>query len=155
MKENKLWVGLIGLGDMGGGHLACIKSFPNVKIAALCDIDSQRLNHAQQTLDGTCTTHQDYRDLLNQQDIDAVFISVPNDLHAQVTLDAFKAGKHVFLQKPLAHSLQDGKKILDASLKYDLIFQIGHVYRYSPFFRELIQWIDEGVVGHPVLLWGH
>ncbi len=150
-----LSIGLIGLGDMGRGHLECLKSFPSVRLNALCDLDSSRLQGAFSSLFGKAKVYPDYRSLLDQKEIDAVFISVPDDLHAEVALAALDAGKHVFLEKPLANSLKNGERLLKAASQSNKIFFVGHIYRFSPFFRELLGWIDQDIIGKPMMLWCH
>lgn len=139
MQSEKIRVGLIGLGDMGMGHLEALKLFPNVEIVGLCDLNVPFFTH--------------YEDLLACKNLDAVFVSVPNYLHAKIGLAVLKSGRHLFLEKPLAHTVADAKKLLAAAKKSDSVFQVGHVYRYSPFYQAMAEWVDAGVIGKPQILW--
>src|SRR3989338_4536035 len=116
-------IGLIGLGDMGTGHLEALKLFPKVEIAALCDTNRSRLHAAQKRLPKKIAAFTSYEDLLDYKNLDAVFVSVPNYLHAPIGLAVLKSGRHLFLEKPLAHNIGDAKKLLAAAKKTDLVFQ--------------------------------
>ena len=155
MSPSKVRIGLIGLGDMGRGHLECLKSFPNIEIVALCDTHPERLANAQKSVASSPKTYSTYQEFLNHPSLEAVFVSVPNYLHCDIGLAALKAGKHLFLEKPLTHTSSDGKKLVEASQKTDLIFQVGHIYRYSPFYLEMMEWLQKDAVGTPLLLWCH
>ena len=133
----KITIGLIGLGEMGLAHLACLKGFPEVRITALCDSNPEHLRQALDLAGEPVPVFPDRREFLERGECDAVFVSLPNHLHAPVGLEVLESGRHLFLEKPLATTLLDGKKLVAASRKSKLVFQVGHEYRFSPFFREM------------------
>ncbi len=155
MVSKKIQIGLIGLGDMGLGHMECLKLFPHVAVVALCDSDKKRLKTASGRLKKPAKLFSSYQKLLAEKDLEAVFVSLPNFLHAPVGLAVLKSGKHLFLEKPLAHTVADAKKLLATAKKSDLIFQVGHVYRHSPFFQTMANRVAADAIGKPVLIWCH
>ncbi|HUS72571.1 MAG TPA: Gfo/Idh/MocA family oxidoreductase, partial [Sedimentisphaerales bacterium] len=128
--SNRITVGCIGVGRMGLGDMREILGFKQARIVALCDVDSKRTKHAQQLVEthyskqsqsGTykgCATYGDFRDLVAREDIDAVSIATPDHWHAFPALAATKAGKDIFLQKPLTLTIEEGRILSDTVRRY-------------------------------------
>jgi predicted dehydrogenase len=95
----------------------------------------------------------DYRRLLEIDDIDAVVVSTPNHTHKQIVMDAFDAGKHVFCEKPLANTLEDCDQIIGAAERSNRFLQVGLVYRYSPLYRKMHQIIADREIGAVHMMW--
>jgi predicted dehydrogenase len=156
MAEKPIGIGLIGLGGQGGEHLRVLLALERAKIAALCDTDEATLARAEAAARNrgheplTCG---DYRDLLKHSSVDAVYISVPDDLHERVAVAALEAGKDLFLEKPIAHTPQAAKAILAAAERNERVLQLGLVYRYAMLYRRLAELAASGEIGRPVMAW--
>jgi predicted dehydrogenase len=157
--SNRINIGAIGTGRISRGHdLPRIWKHSTVRIVAVCDLDSKRLNDAIALVNGYYTEatgkrydgvkgYNDYRDLLANRDIDAVVISTPDHWHALPTIDAVQAGKDVYLQKPLSLTISEGRIISNAVHKSGRIFQIGSQQRSMPQFRYAAELVRNGRIG--------
>jgi predicted dehydrogenase len=142
--SEKLNIAGIGVGGQGRGDLS---NCDTENIVALCDVDH---NYAAQTFAKypKAKVYTDYRELLEKQkDIDAVAIATPDHTHAVIAMAAMQAGKHVFLQKPLAHSLLEVKTLLEESRRHKIQTQMGNQGHSSEHIRILKEWLDDGVIG--------
>lgn len=148
---DRLRIGVIGLGWFGEIHCETIAGIANLELAALCTRRSDRLAEQARKF-GVKKTYRDYRDLLADKDIDAVSIVTMWDQHTGPTIAALDAGKHVFLEKPMASTVADCEKIIAAAKKSKGILQIGHICRFNPRYRMAKQAIDEGRIGKIVAL---
>ena len=148
---NRLRIGVIGLGWFGEIHCETIVGIPNLELAALCTRTPDRL--AQQAAKfGVKKTYLDYRNLLADPEIDAVSIVTMWDQHTDPTIAALKAGKHVFLEKPMASTVADCNRIIAASKSAKGILQIGHICRFNPRYRMAKQAVEAGRIGKIVAL---
>ena len=148
---DRLRIGVIGLGWFGEIHCETILGIPNMELAALCTRRPDRLAEQAKKF-GVKKTYTDYRDMLADKDIDAVSIVTMWDQHTEPAVAALSAGKHVFLEKPMASTVVDCKKIIAAAKKSSSILQIGHICRFNPRYRMAKQSIDEGRIGKIVAL---
>ncbi|MDB4584744.1 Gfo/Idh/MocA family oxidoreductase, partial [Draconibacterium sp.] len=123
---------------------------------AACDVDSQKLdkflglaksvnNDRGSSLDIFATKH--YREILERKDVDAVVVATPDHWHAQVAIDALKAGKDVYCEKPMAYTVAEGRAMVQATRKYDRVFQTGNMQRSSYNFRQACELIANGYIG--------
>ncbi|MEM9528357.1 MAG: Gfo/Idh/MocA family oxidoreductase, partial [Bacteroidota bacterium] len=125
-------VGVIGTGSRGSGLTRTIKHIPALEVTACCDILPFRLEEGLQHTDAA-KPYQDYRALLNDQQLDAVIIATPLYLHAQMAADAPDAGKHVYCEKTMVKGISNLQPVINKSnQKKDLVFQTGHQYHSSP-----------------------
>jgi UDP-N-acetylglucosamine 3-dehydrogenase len=148
---DRLRIGVIGLGWFGEIHAETIAGVPNLELAALCTRTPDRLAAMGEKF-GAKKLYRDYNDLLADPDIDAVSICTMWDQHREPAIAALKAGKHVFLEKPIASTVEDGRAITAASKGAKGILFIGHVVRFNPRYRMAKQAIDEGRIGKIVAL---
>ena len=148
---NHLRIGVIGVGWFGEIHAETIAGVPNLELAALCTRTPDRLAAMGEKF-GVKKLHRDYKDMLADPDIDAVSICTMWDQHTEPAIAALKAGKHVFLEKPIASTVEDGRAITAASKGAKGILFIGHVVRFNPRYRMAKQAIDEGRIGKIVAL---
>ncbi len=148
---NRLRIGVIGLGWFGEIHCETIAGVPNLELAALCTRTPERLK-SQADKFGVKKTYRDYRDMLADSEIDAVSIVTMWDQHTDPAIAALQAGKHVFLEKPMASTVADCNKIIAAAKKSRGILQIGHICRFNPRYRMAKQAIDQGKIGKIVAL---
>ncbi|HUQ37827.1 MAG TPA: Gfo/Idh/MocA family oxidoreductase [Aestuariivirga sp.] len=148
---DKLRIGVIGLGWFGEIHCETIVGIPNLELAALCTRRPDRLAELAKKF-GVKKIFTDYREMLADKNIDAVSIVTMWDQHTEPAAEALAAGKHVFLEKPMASTVADCKKIITMSKKSKGILQIGHICRFNPRYRMAKQAIDEGRIGKIVAL---
>lgn len=148
---DKLRIGVIGLGWFGEIHCETIIGVPNLELAALCTRTGDRLDALGDKF-GVAKRYRDYNDMLADPDIDAVSICTMWDQHTEPAIAALKAGKHVFLEKPIASSVEDANKIVAASKDAKGILFIGHIVRFNPRYRAAKQAIDAGRIGKIVAM---
>jgi len=143
---DKVRIGVIGLGWFGEIHCDAISAVPSLELAALCTRTESRLNDlgAKYGVDKLFT---DYNDMLNDPDIDAVSVVTMWDQHTDPTLAALASGKHVFLEKPMANTMEDCRKIVAAANEAEGHLMVGHICRFNPRYAMAKQQIDAGAVG--------
>ena len=121
--------GIIGFGKIGPRHKEKIEKNFNCNLIAICDIDKNKLIDI---VGNNIQLYTDYKEMLKDKVIDVVAVCSPNYLHAQMTIDALNAGKHVICEKPMALSTQDCEKMIDAKLKNNKKLFIVKQNRYNP-----------------------
>lgn len=144
-------VGVIGLGTWGRTILSTLGTLPEAQIAAICDTYPASLNRCASAAPGAQQT-PDYRAVLNNPDIPAVIIATPTHQHKEIVLAALGAGKHVYCEAPIAHTVEDARSIaLAAKAARQLVFQSGLQLRSDPQRLELIRTFRTGALGKPVM----
>lgn len=145
MQNRDITVGVVGMGLMGERHAAIYRQLPGVRLAGVVDIDPKvrALVHARLGV----ASYQDLRDFLAVQGLDAVSICLPDNLHRDATLEAFDAGLHVLLEKPLATTVSDGERLVQAAGCTDRVFMVGHLLRFDPRYDLARQHVRRGDVG--------
>ncbi|MGI8715739.1 MAG: Gfo/Idh/MocA family oxidoreductase [Solirubrobacteraceae bacterium] len=142
---NELRMGVIGAGRMGAFHVETLEKVDAVELAAIAEPDEalarERIGRRPMAW------FADYRDMLSREDIDAVSICTPSNRHARVALDAIAAGKHVFVEKPIATMLQDGLRMGAAAREAGVKLMVGHIERFNPAVAKLADLIAEGRIG--------
>jgi predicted dehydrogenase len=137
-------VGCIGLGGQGRGNMKAVRK----NVVALCDVDADRLTTAAKELGSDkVLTAGDYRKLLEAKDIDAVLISTPDHWHALTTVDACKAGKDVYCEKPLTLVVAEGRAMVKAARDNKRIVQTGSQQRSGKEFRQACELVRNGALG--------
>lgn len=141
--------GVIGTGSRGNYLLKHLKNIDNGRCVALCDINPENLGHGVQTIGNNPRTYADYRELLAQKDIDAVFVLTPLFVHFPLTRDALQAGKHVFCEKCLVFKPEEVHALTALSQEHPKqILQTGLQRRYSYFYQTVKQMVDKGILGN-------
>jgi predicted dehydrogenase len=147
--SERVRVGMIGVGNQGGPKNN-MKYFSK-NIVALCDLDKAYLSEAgdflQKEAGVSATMTDDYRRLLDAKDIDAVVVTVPDQWHAVMTIDACRAGKDVYCEKPLTLMIGEGKPMIDAASKYSRVVQTGSMQRSGVEFKMAVDLLQKGIVG--------
>ena len=153
-QEDPLRFGMIGVGKRGNAHLRRFVERSDVAVKAVCDIDPSARDAAQSTARAdNPRSFGDYKELLGQSGIDAVLISTPCYLHAEMSAAALEAGKHVFCEKPLAISADQVNLVLNAARKSKAVFQIGQQSRNAPHMQEVVAQIHQaGLIGKPLVI---
>jgi predicted dehydrogenase len=145
--NEKIALGFIGVGGMGTGLLDIFKKFPDVQVAALCDVYEPHLLKAKEKATGTPTTHKDFREVLDRKDIDAVVIATPDHWHAIPTILACQAGKDVYCEKPLSYRIAEGRAMVSAAQKYHRVTQMGNLIHASENYRRVVEVVQSGELG--------
>ena len=145
----KLRVGFIGSGGITELHYPAYKDNPKAELYAICDVDEQQLNERAAEW-GIKRTYTDYRELLDNPDIDAVEIITPHHLHCEMGVAALEAGKHVSLQKPPAINVAECDKLIEAASRSDKVFRVFENFQYYPPMAKAKELLDSGAIGEPL-----
>jgi predicted dehydrogenase len=144
-------IGLIGFGEWARtAHVPVLKTLDDVEIAAVAARSQATRERARALLGDTVRTTPDYRELLAFPDIEAVTVAVPNAMHREVALAALKAGKHLFLELPVALTPQDVTAVLEAAESGDRVVQLDFELRYMPVCGALQEIVGGGALGRPL-----
>lgn len=153
--SDRINLGYIGTGKQSQGLMNYINGPKETLIKAACDVDSRKLAHAielakkinEQKVATDVKGYKFYRELLENKDIDAVVIATPDHWHAQVAIDAAKAGKDIYCEKPLSLTIAEGRAMVEATRKYKRVFQTGSMQRSSYNFRQAAELVSNGYIG--------
>jgi len=144
-------VAVIGIRSRGKDHYRALAKIPNVRIATLCDIDERLLPQAVAEVEKLTgykpATTTEYRKVLEDKDIDAVSIATPNHWHALQTIWACQAGKDVYVEKPVSHTVEEGRKMVEAARKYNRVVQTGTQSRSSNATKNAVDFVTDGGLG--------
>ena len=139
-------VALVGIGSWGKNLARTFFQLPDVSLALCCDTNKELLEQAELQYPRTQTT-QDFQTVINRTDIDAVVIAAPAVLHYQLAKQALVAGKHVFVEKPMALNARDAEELVWLSEEEDRVLMVGHLLLYHPAVTKLKELISSGEVG--------
>jgi len=146
---NPVRIGIIGLGYIAtNAHIPAIKKVEEAELVAVADIDTKKLRSAERKLGKSIKFFTDYREMLEQPDLDMVTICLPSHLHGEATIQALEANKHVLVEKPLATSLEEALEIVKLSKKFKRKVCVVQNYRYFPAVMEARKKILEGLIGN-------
>lgn len=157
--SERITVGIIGRGLMGSGHVNRMAHDSQAQVLGVCDVDQQRREdgcrlvneiYAQARQQGHylgCVPYVDYRRMLQRADLDAVIIATPDHWHALQAMDAARAGKDVYCEKPVSLTLAEGRELVNAIRRYGRVFQTGTQYRSIPVIRRICQFVRQGGLG--------
>jgi predicted dehydrogenase len=149
--NDKVRLGLIGCGGMGQGDLECFFLNPEVDCAVICDVDDARiakgLEICEQKRGKKPDTTRDFERVLERKDVDAVLIATPDHWHALPTVLACQAGKDVYVEKPLAKTIDEGRAMLEASRRHQRVVQMGSQWRSCAHIIEATDLIRSGKLG--------
>jgi len=164
-------MGAIGLGGQGMHNLRNFLTCDDLRILAVCDVDTQHRIRAKETVDLTysnkdCAAYNDFREILIRDDIDTVLISTPDHWHAIISIEAAKAGKDIYCEKPISLTIAEGRAVADTMKRYGTVYQSGTqrrsnacrwIYDYSggqltdlgAHFNDLAQWANNSQYSGP------
>lgn len=134
---------LIGKGGMGTSDTNTARRVKGVELVAVCDLYDKRLEDAKKSWGDHLFVTKDYKEILAMDDLDAVIIATPDHWHQQIAIDAMKANKHIYCEKPVIHKLKEGKELLKAHSKSKSIFHMG-TQGISSFGNEIAQKLIQG-----------
>lgn len=145
MASKEINVGIIGVGKNGSAFARAYQACEYTRIAAVCDTDQELAREIAQR-HGAAHVYQDLS-IIDRADLDLISIHTPDHQHAEPVVRALKAGKHVFVEKPLADTLEDLRRIVTAARAAPGKVMVGHVLRFNPIFRAIKEMVDEGQLG--------
>lgn len=146
-ETDEIRVATIGVNGRGVEHLQSMKA----NVVAICDVDEKVLQTRSDLFERMAKRKvdrfQDYRKLLERDDIQAVSIATPNHTHSLIAIAAIQAGKDVYVEKPVSHNVWEGRQLANAARKYDKIVQCGTQSRSSPSLKEAVEFVRAGNLG--------
>ncbi|HEY3244855.1 MAG TPA: Gfo/Idh/MocA family oxidoreductase [Phycisphaerae bacterium] len=157
--SGRITLGMIGIGNMGGGHLEAFLGNGDVQIVAVCDVDRTKRENARTKVEeqyaaatesGTyhgCDIYNEFEELLARRDIDAVVIAVPDHWHAIVAITACRMGKDVYCEKPLALTIREAREMANTARRYARVFQTGSQQRSDNLFRYACELVRNQRIG--------
>tara|TARA_X000000950_G_scaffold74611_3_gene93132 strand:+ start:7044 stop:8354 length:1311 start_codon:yes stop_codon:yes gene_type:complete len=150
--SDQINIGAIGINGMGWGNTLKAVQVPGVNLVAVCDVDENVINRKLNSKQGAAfkdkvRIYKDYRKMLEQKDIDVVYIGTPDHWHALMMIDAVAAGKHVYVEKPVGNSIGECEAMIAAQKKYGRIVQVGQWQRSSLHFKEAMAFVHSGKLG--------
>lgn len=152
--SDQINIGAIGIKGMGWANVTSALKQPGVNLVALCDVDKSVLDKRMADLAGLnvdaskVKTYNDYRKLLDQKDVDAVIIGTPDHWHALIMIDACRAGKDVYVEKPVGNSITECRTMVAAQQRYNRVVQVGQWQRSQQHFRDAVDFVHSGQLGN-------
>jgi predicted dehydrogenase len=148
----KIGVGIVGTGFIAKVHLDSIRQFPDLAdVVAVADIDEEKGKAFQQAF-SVPRFYKSHLDMLDDKDVQAIVMAVPNYLHYQVTMDALRSGRHVICEKPLALSLKQGREMLELAKKQGLVLGYAEELCFIPKFKKAKELMESGGIGDVYLV---
>lgn len=145
--SERISLGIIGTNVMGRNNLKNCARYPDVEVTAVCDVWKRRMDPIVAQHKATAKGHADFRELLAREDVDAVIIATPPHWHALIAIEAVKAGKDIYLQKPMTLYPDETLAVRNAVNKHGRISQIGTQIHASENYRRVVEWVRSGKLG--------
>jgi len=145
--SNRVRVGVVGTGRQGRGDLRDFGRQPDVEIVAVCDVYKPNLDLGVRDSGGKAQTYSDFRQVLDRKDIDAVIVGTPDHWHPLVMVEACKAGKDVYVEKPISHTIDEGILMVEAARKHNRVVQVGTQQRSGIHFQKAVKLVQDGFIG--------
>jgi len=148
--NNRVRMALIGCGGIMEGHHGWAQSHPMIDLVAVCDVKTSKREAALAKLkqkNPDAVGYVDYGDIMARSDIDAVIIGTPDHWHAAISIDAMRTGKDVFVEKPMALTLDEAAAMVSAEKRYGRILQVGSMQRSDPAMRQAVEIVRNGWIG--------
>jgi predicted dehydrogenase len=153
--NDHIQIALIGAGGQGQGDTRTALQVPGVTLVAVADCYDGRLVHSKEMWGDDIFTTRDYREVLARKDVDAVIVGTPDHWHKQVSVDAMKAGKDVYCEKPMIHVYSDGPEMIEAARANKRILQIGSQRVSSVIYAKAKELLASGAIGRLNLVTAH
>lgn len=145
--SERINLGIIGCGGMGGSNLNVCMGYPDVVLTAACDVWDARLEAVVERFKKTCRGYHDFREMLQQRDLDGVIVATPPHWHALQAIAAFEAGKDVYLQKPMTLHLGESLAVRNAANRHQRVCQVGTQIHAGENYRRVVEYIRTGNLG--------
>ena len=140
-------VAMLGLGYWGPNLVRNLVSLENVKVVALCDLDVKRAEVFRSRLCPDARVVGDYRELADDSQVDAVVVATPIRTHCEFGSFFISSGKHVFIEKPLARTVEECQTLIDVAQRHNRVLMVGHVFEYNIAVQKIKQYIESGELG--------
>ena len=151
--NNRINFAIIGLNGRGYAHLSSIRACKDTSVTYVCDVDRVILDKFAKEAKGKYgqdpDSLNDFRKMLDSQDVDAITIATPEHWHTPMAIMGLQAGKHVYVEKPSSQNPYEGEMLVKAQKKYNKLVQLGDQQRSSEFTIKLISRIHDGLIGKP------
>ncbi|MFP5081760.1 Gfo/Idh/MocA family oxidoreductase [Pedobacter sp. JCM 36344] len=151
--SDRLTKAVIGVGGMGRGHFG----YDGTQVVAICDVDKRHLEQAAGMLDKGLKTFSDYRELIKLPEVDIVHIATPPHWHGIMAVDAANAGKDIWCEKPMTHTIGEGRRVVEAVQKHGRMFRLNTWFRFSDVFygmgtevKKIKKLVESGLLGWPL-----
>jgi predicted dehydrogenase len=157
--NSQITLGFVGMGTQNRGLLGGFIRHNGTRVVAVCDVDTTRRDNAKKTVETfyadskageapkECATYGDFRELVARKDIDGVVIATPDHWHALVAIAAARAGKDVYCEKPMSHTIVEGRAMVNAVRQHDRVLQVGSMQRSSHEFRAACELVRNEAIG--------
>jgi len=145
-QPRKLNIGIIGVTGRGGDHVREVSAIPTANVIALCDVDSNNLASAKKLIPAAAT-FADFRNLLKVPNLEAVVVATPDHTHAVITAAALRAGKHVYCEKPLTHTIAEARAITELAKQTNRVTQLGIQIHAMDNYRRVVELIRARAIG--------
>ncbi|MCC7157534.1 MAG: Gfo/Idh/MocA family oxidoreductase [Bryobacterales bacterium] len=149
--SDRIRIGLIGCGGISVADTNAFNAHPETEFVAVCDVDDTRIRSTQDRLEKIRGKRpesvKDFRRIIDRKDIDVCVVCTPDHWHALPTVAAFQAGKDVYVEKPLAPTIGEGRIMRDAARKYGRVVQMGTQWRSGPHYKEAVEMVQQGKIG--------
>ena len=148
---DEIRIGAIGMGIMGFNNVRTATSIDGAKLVATCDLYDGRLERSKEVFGSQTLTYKNYQDLIERKDIDAVIVSTTDHWHDKIAKDVLAAGKHLYLEKPMVHHIEEGRSVIEAEKSSGKIVQIGSQRVSSLVSKKAREIYESGAIGKLVL----
>jgi len=138
--------GVVGCGYWGPNLVRNLRQSADCQLKIICDASEARLSHMRRLHPDVATT-DDYNAMLKDADLDAVVIATPVRFHYEMAKAALTAGKHVFIEKPMARTVAEGEELVSLAERQGLVLMVGHTFLFSPAVRRMKEVIEAGDIG--------
>lgn len=146
-RDKVIKIGIIGVGNRGRGIANVMQALPGLELIACCDILESQLD-VSESVPATVKRYADFRRLLDNADVEGVVIALPEHLHFPAAVAALQAGKHVYLEKTMTHTIDEADRLVQVAAGYPRqVLQIGHQYRYFMLYHKVNEAIRQGWIG--------
>jgi predicted dehydrogenase len=144
--QKAIQVGAVGCGYWGPNLIRNLRQLPDCHLKVICDSSEQRLSHMRRMHPGVSTTPR-FEQLLGDAELDAVIVATPVRFHYEMAKACLEAGKHVFIEKPMARTVAEAEELVALADRQGLVLMVGHTFLFSPAVRRMKQIVDAGDIG--------
>ena len=145
--NDKVRIATVGMGIIGFIDTDCALKVPGVELVAVADLYQGRRVHAKEVHGDRVDALVDYRQILDREDVDAVLLCVPDHWHARMSVDAMRAGKAVYCEKPMVRTVEEGPEVINVQRETKSVFQVGSQFASSVVFDKLKGVLNSGAIG--------
>jgi predicted dehydrogenase len=145
--NDRVRIATVGMGIIGFIDTTCALKVPGVELVAVSDLYEGRRAHSKEVYGARVDAQVDYRDILARKDVDAVLLCVPDHWHARMSIDAMKAGKAVYCEKPMIRTVEEGPEVIRVQKETGTVFQVGSQFASSVVFEKLKDVLASGAIG--------